>query len=411
MTLAPAAPTGSTRLAIDGGDPVCRDPFPTWPRFDHQDAAAAAEVLRSGRVNYWTGEHGRAFEREFAQWAGAAHGVALANGTLALEIALRALGVGAGDEVIVPSATFIATASAVVSCGARPVVVDVDRDSQALTAGTVAPAITSRTAAVIVVHVGGYPAGTAALAELTAAGGLHLVEDCAQAHGARRDGQGVGTRGRIAAWSFCQDKIMTTAGEGGAVTTGDTALARRCWELKDHGKSYPAVHEQEHAPGFRWLHDSFGTNARMTEIQAAIGRLQLPKLPGWVAVRRAHGEALRDAFGDLPALRLPVLAPGVEHAYYRFYGHVRPERLKAGWDRDRIVAAVTAEGVPCASGGCTEIYRERAFDTIGRPAAPLPVAQWLGRHSLVLPVHPALSITNVRHVAQAVRKVFAEATA
>ncbi|MGH3835146.1 MAG: DegT/DnrJ/EryC1/StrS family aminotransferase [Pseudonocardiaceae bacterium] len=411
MTLARTAPADSTRLAIDGGTPVCPDALPTWPRFDRQDATTAADVLLSGRVNYWTGEHGRAFEREFAQWAGAPHAVAVANGTVALEIALRALGVGAGDEVIVPSATFIATASAVVACGARPVVVDVDRDSQALTVATVAPAITSRTAAVIVVHVGGYPADTAALADLAAAQGLHLVEDCAQAHGAYRDGRHVGTRGRIAAWSFCQDKIMTTAGEGGAVTTGDAWLARRCWELKDHGKSYPAVYEQEHPPGFRWLHDSFGTNARMTEIQAAVGRLQLPKLPGWVAVRRAHGEALRAAVGDLPALRLPVLAPGVEHAYYRFYGHVRTERLKTGWDRDRIVAAVTAEGVPCGSGGCTEIYRERAFDAIGRPATPLPVAQWLGRHSLVLPVHPALSTTDVRQVAAAVRKVFAEATA
>lgn len=411
MTLTHNTPADATRLAINGGDPVCRIALPTWPQFDQQDATAAADVLRSGRVNYWTGEHGRAFEREFAQWAGATHAVALANGTLALEIALRALGVGAGDEVIVPSATFIATASAVVSCGARPVVVDVDRDSQALTVDTVAPAITSRSAAVIVVHVGGYPADTAALADLAAAAGLHLVEDCAQAHGAHRDRRHVGTRSRIAAWSFCQDKIMTTAGEGGAVTTRDAWLARRCWEIKDHGKSYPAVHERQHPPGFRWLHDSFGTNARMTEIQAAIGRLQLPKLRGWVAARRSHGSALREALGDLPALRLPVLSPGVEHAYYRFYGHVRSERLKAGWDRDRIVAAVAAEGVPCASGGCTEIYRERAFDAIGRPAAPLPVAQWLGRHSLVLPVHPALSTTDVRQVAEAVRKVFAEATA
>jgi dTDP-4-amino-4,6-dideoxygalactose transaminase len=398
------------RLAIDGGEPVRREALPSWPRFDEEDAAAAAEVLRSGRVNYWTGEHGRAFEREFAEWAGAPHAVALANGTVALEIALRALGIGPGDEVIVPSATFIATASAVVACGARPIVVDVDRDSQALTRDTVAQAITPRTVAVIVVHLGGYPADTVELARVTDAHGLDLVEDCAQAHGARRDGQPVGTRGRIAAWSFCQDKIMTTAGEGGAVTTADAELAQRCWELKDHGKSYAAVHQQEHSPGFRWLHYRFGTNARMTEMQAAVGRLQLAKVTGWVAQRRAHADRLGTALRDLPSLSLPNIGPGVEHSYYRFYGHIRPEWLKPGWDRDRIVAAIGAEGVGCATGGCTEIYRERAFDAVGRPAAPLPVADWLGRHSLVLPVHPALSTGDITDIGAAVRKVFVEVT-
>ena len=382
---------------MDGGSPIRRNPLPTWPRFDKDDAAAAADVLLSGRVNYWTGEHGRSFESEFASWAGAPHAVALANGTLALEIALQALGIGYGDEVIVPSATFIATASAVAACGARPVVVDVDRDSQALTPQTVAPAITSKTAAVIVVHVGGYPADVDGLVDLAAAYRLHLIEDCAQAHGAHRNGRAVGTWGRIAAWSFCQDKIMTTAGEGGAVTTWDAELAKLCWELKDHGKSYHAVHQRHPSPGFRWLHDRFGTNARMTEIQAAIGRLQLPRISNWVAQRRAHAETLRSAFNELRGLRLPEIAPGVGHAYYRFYAHVRPERLAPDWNRDRVVEAINAEGVSCAAGGCTEIYRERAFEAVGRPAGPLPVAQWLGRHSFVLPVHPALGICRGRY--------------
>ncbi|WP_232667171.1 DegT/DnrJ/EryC1/StrS family aminotransferase [Pseudonocardia sp. TRM90224] len=409
MTLSPPAPPGLALLAVDGGAPVRTGPFPRWPRFDEADADAAAQVLLSGKVSYWTGEHGRAFEAELAGWAGTDHAVAVANGTVALEIVLRALGIGPGAEVIVPAATFIATASAVAACGARPVVVDVDPDTQALTADTVRPAVTERTAAVIVVHVGGHPADTAPLVALTDELGLDLVEDCAQAHGARRDGKMVGLAGRVATWSFCQDKIMTTAGEGGAITTSDTVLARRCWELKDHGKSYYAVHEQQHPPGFRWLHDSFGTNGRMTEVQSSIGRLQLPKIAGWVTQRRANADVLRQTFADLAALRLPVVAPGVEHAYYRFYGHVRPELLRPGWDRDRIVAAIAAEGVDCSMGGCTEIHRERAFDAVGRPQT-LPVAQWLGRHSLVLPVHPAMAEADVRSVADAVGKVFSEAT-
>lgn len=396
-------------LALDGGEPVRRAPMPGWPHFDRHDADVAAEVLLSGRVNYWTGDHGRSFEQEFAAWVGVPHAVALTNGTVALEIALHALGVGPGDEVIVPAATFIATASAVVACGARPVVVDVDPDSQSLTVETVEPAITQRTVAVIVVHVGGYAANLTALSTFTEARGLHLVEDCAQAHGAHRDGRRVGSVGRIAAWSFCQDKIMSTAGEGGAVTTSDPDLWRRCWERKDHGKSYAAVHEPNSAPGFRWLHDTFGTNARMPEVQAAIGRRQLQLVDGWVARRRAHGAALRTALADVPGLRLPTLAPSMGHAYYRFYGHVLLESLKPGWSRDRIVAAIKAEGVACAHGGCTEIFRERAFDAVGRPVQPLPVARWLGQRSLVLPVHPTLSDADVRDEADAVRKVFSEA--
>lgn len=403
-----APPLGA--LAIHGGEPVRRLPFPTWPQFDEHDAAMAGEVLLSGRVNYWTGPHGRAFEREFGEAVAAPHAVALANGTVAIEIALRTLGVRAGDEVVVPSATFIATASAVVACGARPVVVDVDIDSQALTTETVAPAITDRTAAVIVVHVGGYPANVSALAALTQAHGLHLIEDCAQALGASRDGCQVGRTGVAAAWSFCQDKIMTTAGEGGALTTADPELARRFWEAKDHGKSHEAVYDRAHAPGFRWLHDTFGGNARMTEVQAAVGRLQLPKLDSWAALRREYAEILRGGLGDLEGLRLPRIAPGVEHAYYRFYGHVLTEQLRPGWNRDRIVAAIEAEGVPCAFGGCTEIYRERAFDSVGRPDCRLPGAEWLGRRSIVLPVHPALTRADVEETVEAVRKVFATAT-
>lgn len=398
------------RLAAHGGPPVCNRPLPSWPHFDDKDIAAATVVLASGHANYWTGDEGSKFESEFAQWVGAPHAVAVSNGTTALEIALRALGIGPGDDVVVPSATFIATASAVATCGARPVVADVDLDSQSLTPETVLAVLTPRTAAVIVVHVAGYPADVAALHEVAKARRLRLVEDCAQAHGARRDGRGVGTFGDVAAWSFCNDKIMTTAGEGGAITTADTALWRRCWELKDHGKSYEAVFERDHPGGFRWLHDTFGTNARMSEVQAAVGRSQLQKLSGWVATRQAHSSYLRGALSGVPALRLPNLPLGVEHSYYRFYAYVRPEMLKPDWDRDRIVAAINAEGVSCLHGGCTEIYREKAFARVAGAPTRLPVAARLGATSLTLPIHPRLSVEDTADIGVAVRKVFQEAT-
>lgn len=406
MTLA----ASRSALSLLGGSPVRQAPFPLWPVFDEGDAATAGAVLLSGRVNYWTGEHGRAFEGEFAAWSGSAHAVAVANGTLALEIALRALGVGPGDEVIVPSATFIATAAAVATCGARPVVVDVDPDSQALTPETVAPAVTERTVAVILVHVGGFPADAAAVRAFTDAHGLLLVEDCAQAHGARRRGRPVGTTGHVAAWSFCQDKILTTAGEGGAITTDDTALFQRCWELKDHGKGYAAVHHREHPPGFRWLHERFGTNARMTEVQAAVGRRHLVKLDRWVAQRRENAAALLDALGAVPGLRLPEVPEDAEPSWYRVYAQIREERLRDGWTRDRITDAITAEGVPCGQGGCAEIHREKAFEGVGRPDRDLAVAARLGRTSIALPVHPALGPTDIGDVADAVTKVLMEAT-
>lgn len=395
-------------LALTGGVPVRTAPLPPWPHFSAEAVAASARVLASGRVNYWTGTEGRQFEEEFAARSGSRYAVAVANGTVALELALHALGIGPGDEVVVPAATFVATASAVVAVGAAPVVADVDVDSQCLSARTVEAVLTARTAAVIVVHLAGWPADTAALAALCRTRGLRLVEDCAQAHGARRDGRPVGTSGDVAAWSFCQDKIMTTAGEGGAVTTDDDALRRRCWERKDHGKSEEAIAAPA-VPGFRWLHRSFGTNARLSEVQAAVGRVQLRSLDTFVARRRANAEALCENLAGVTGLRLPRRDLAAEHAWYRLWLHVRPEQLAPGWDRDRIVSALVAEGIPAAHGGCTEIQRERAFAALGRWQAPTPVASALGQTSVVLPVHPTLGPDDLADMTSAMRKVMAVA--
>jgi dTDP-4-amino-4,6-dideoxygalactose transaminase len=385
--------------------------MPSWPFFDEADLDVAREVLVSGRVNYWTGDHGRSFEAEFAAAVGTSHAVVVSNGTVALELALRAIGISGGDEVIVPAATFIATAAAVVSCGARPVVVDVDPRSRCLTVDTVAAAITERTAAIVVVHLAGHPADIDPLLALARRRGLRVVEDCAQAHGAVYRGRSVGGLGDIAAWSFCQDKILTTAGEGGAVTTSDDDLWRRCWEMRDHGKSWTAVHEPHRTSGFRWLHESFGTNARMTEVQAAIGRNQLRKLDDWVKRRRANAGVLLEALRGEPVIEVAEPPDDVVHAYYKFSALLRPERLAVGWSRDRVVDAVRAEGVPCLHGGCAEIYRERAFALVPGTPVHLPVAARIGRTSLMLLVHPTLGLEDMADTAAAVTKVLRQATA
>ncbi len=380
--------------------------FAPWPVFEAEEIDAAVEVLKSGRVNYWTGEEGKRFEAEFARFVGAPHAVAVANGTVALELALQALGIGPGDEVVTTSRTFIASASAVVMRGAVPVFADVDPQSQNLTAETVRAVLTPRTRAVIAVHLAGWPCDMDPLMALARQHGLKVIEDCAQAQGALYKGRTVGTLGDAAAFSFCQDKIMTTGGEGGMLVTRDPELWERAWSYKDHGKSYRAVFHREHPPGFRWLHESFGTNWRMTEMQAAIGRVVLRRLPGWLDIRRRNAAILESAIGALPGVRVPRVPAHVRHAYYKFYAFVEPEALREGWTRDRIIEEICRRNVPCFSGSCSEIYREKAFasGTFGQHRT-LPVAAALGERSLMFLVHPTLGEAQMRRTCRVVADV------
>lgn len=391
-------------------------PFSPWPSFTTEEADAVRDVLLSNKVNYWTGQECRAFETEFAAWAGTRHAVALANGTLALDVALKALGIGPGDEVVVTPRTFMASVSCVVNAGATPVFADVDAESGNLSAATIAQVLTPRTKAVIVVHLAGWPCDMDQIMDLAARHGLKVVEDCAQAHGARYKGRSVGSIGHVGAWSFCQDKIMSTAGEGGMVTTNDEALWRAMWAYKDHGKSYAAVYEREHPPGFRWVIEGFGTNWRMLEVQAAVGRIQLARMADWTARRTAHAEAIWAACRGLVAVRVPDFAAalahaqGSVHAHYKCYVYVRPEALAPGWCRDRIADAISAQGVPCYQGSCSEVYLEKAFDGTGwRPATRLPVARALGETSLMFLVHPTLTAAEIARTCEVLRQVLREA--
>src|SRR5690606_1021180 len=322
-------------------------PFSPWPSFTQEEADAVSRVLLSNKVNYWTGSECREFEKEFAAWSGTKYAVALANGTLALDIALKALGVGVGDEVVVTPRTFLASASSIVTSGAAPVFADVDLNSQNITAETIGAVLTPATKAVIVVHLAGMPAEMDAIMALAEKHGIFVIEDCAQAHGAKYKGRSVGSIGHIGAWSFCQDKIMTTGGEGGMVTTNDTALWKKMGSYKDHGKSWDAVYEREHPPGFRWLHESFGTNWRMMEMQAVIGRIQLKRMAEWTQIRQKNAQKMADVCNKFSAIRVPEIPEYVDHAQYKFYVFVQREKLAEGWSRDRIIDEINAEGVPC----------------------------------------------------------------
>jgi hypothetical protein len=398
-------------LAIDGAPPLLAEALPPWPHYAEDELAAVERVLRSGRVNYWTGDETRSFEREYAASLGRRHAIALANGTIALELPLQCWGIGPGDDVIVTPRSFIASASCVVRSGARPVFADVDRDSGNITPDTVRAVLTERTRAIICVHLAGWPCDMPGIMALARERGIKVLEDCAQAHGAHVAGRPVGAFGDAAAFSFCQDKIITTGGEGGLLATDDDELWSRAWSLKDHGKTWEAVYERSHGPGFRWVHDSFGSNYRLTEPQSAIGRVQLRKLSGWTVARTANACALAEGLADLPVARVPMPSPGVQHAWYKFHFYLRPERLREGWTRDRVLQALQAEGAPCFAGSCSEIYLERAFDaTPFRPAARLPAARELGESSLVLLVHPTLGRPHMERIRDAVRKVLVAAS-
>lgn len=399
--------------------------FSPWPSFTEEEANAVRKVLLSNRVNYWTGKEGSTFEREFAEWSGTKHAICVANGTVALDLALNAIGVAQGDEVIVTPRTFIASISCVVNAGAIPVFADVDINSGNLTAETIEGVITPRTKAIICVHLAGWPCDMDPIMDLAQRCGIKVIEDCAQAHGAYYKGRSVGGIGHIGAWSFCQDKIMTTGGEGGMITTNDESLWRKMWAFKDHGKSYHKVYEKEHAPGFRWLHESFGTNWRMTEMQAAIGRIQLRRIREWSAKRQENAGLLLDALRPLTLEAGPLRIPydfettkdfqkedsGVSgldnvHANYKFYAYVRPDRLRPEWSRDRLIAEIVAQGVPCFQGVCSEVYMEKAFEnTDFRPRRRLRNARMLGETSMMFLVHPTLSSSEIRKTGEVVSEV------
>jgi dTDP-4-amino-4,6-dideoxygalactose transaminase len=394
-------------------------PFSPWPCFTAEEAEAVAAVLMSNKVNYWTGQECREFEKEFAAWSESRHAIAVANGTVSLDLALHGLGIGqanggsADDEVVVTPRTFIASVSCVVNAGARPVFADIDPESGNITADTVARVLSPRTKAIVAVHLAGWPCDMDALMKLADERGLKVIEDCAQAHGARYKGRSVGSIGHVGAWSFCQDKIMTTGGEGGMVTTNDKALWARMWAFKDHGKSFEAVYERQHPPGFRWLHESFGTNWRMLEMQAVIGRNQLQRMRDWTAARAANAARITQAlqpFSDQDGLvRLPRFdgGSGSVHANYKYYAYARTENLGSNWTRDRLVAEISKRGVPAFQGSCSEVYLEKAFDIRGlRPEKPLPVARELGAASLMFLIHPTLKEEEMARTADVIGEVF-----
>ena len=385
-------------------------PFTPWPQYTQQEADAVADVLKSNKVNYWTGEQCRTFEAEFADFVGCESAIAVANGTVALDLALLALDIGPGDEVVVTSRAFIASVSCIVNAGGTPIFADVDLNTQNITAETISAVLSDRTKAIICVHLAGWPCDMSPIMDLAATHKIYVIEDCAQAHGARYKGKSVGSIGHVGCWSFCQDKIMTTGGEGGMVTTSDERLWSKMWSYKDHGKDWLAMTKQPSDHGFRWVHNSFGTNWRMTEMQAVLGRIQLQRLKSWQEKRVSFAQQIWATANRTETMFAPTLSCsqcdgdcekhlGCLHAAYKCYVFVQGKHET----RERILAHIQKAGVPCFHGTCSEIYLEAAFDDSPfRPKTRLTNAKKLGEQSLMFLCHPTLTPLEIKQTCDAI---------
>ena len=374
--------------------------LPSWPIFEDDELAAVEAVLSSGRVNYWTGDQCKLFERAWSDYHNGIHSLAMANGSLTLEAALRVLGIGEGDEVIVASRSYVASAMCVVVAGAKPVFADIDKESGNITVASIEAARTPRTKACIPVHLAGWPCDMPAISAWGTQHGVHIIEDCAQAHGASIGGKRVGTWGIFSSWSFCQDKIMTTGGEGGMLCTPDKELWKKAWQFAQHGKNYDLAHSENNSPGFRWLVHHEGTNLRMTEMQAAIGLCQLRKLDDWLARRTRNSKIMQEALREVWGLRVPLTPKG--HAHYRCMAYEEGGVVV----RDRILASLEKAGLFSNVGPCPEIYCEPLFTDQGiAPAKPLPLARALGEASLAFLVHHTIDEESMRRHAKTIAEV------
>jgi dTDP-4-amino-4,6-dideoxygalactose transaminase len=391
--------------------------FKSWPNFSQEEANKAKDILLTNKVNYWSGEECRKFEKEFAEYVQCKYAVATSNGTTALDLAFKAMNLDAGSEVLVTSRTFLASVSSIINAGLVPKFIDVSRDTQNIDVSKLENVITSKTKAILCVHLAGWPCDMDEIMCIANLHSLFVIEDCAQAHGAKYKGRPLGSIGHIGCWSFCQDKIMTTAGEGGMVATDNKEYWSKMWSYKDHGKSYDAVYNTKHNPGFKWLHDSLGTNWRMTEIQGAIGRIQLTKMESWSATRNKYLAKIWNACSCIDALRVPkfkcLSCTGCNqenaciHGAYKCYVFLDNSKIHPEWSRLDIIDRINSAGVPCFVGSCSEVYLEKAFESLDcLPDNRLPVAKELGESALMFLIHPSLTNKDIDYTCQVIKDTF-----
>lgn len=381
-----------------------------WPKYSIEEIKAVSAVLKSGKVNYLFGPNGKKFEDEFARFTGTDFALALANGTLALDLALRAIGILKGDEVIVTPRSYVASVSSVSVLGAIPKFVDIDYNSQNITAESIKPAITKKTKAIICVHLAGMPCEMDGIMKLAREHKLKVIEDCAQAHGALYKGRSVGSIGHIGTWSFCNDKIMTLGGEGGMITTNSKKYINFARSFNNHGKNFSKISKRKNKiPKFIYIHDSIGSNYRMTEMQSVIGRIQLKKMQKWTSQRNINAQHIYSSVANLPLVNIPIVADHIKHAFYKCYLTINKNFLKKGWNRDKIIYEINNNGVRCFSGSCPEIYLEKFYSKYSTPDR-LINSKRLGEESLMFEIHPTLTKKEILKMQSVIKAVLLNAS-
>ena len=420
----------SKRLAINGGLKAVTNQLQGWPQFDEAAIQAVEAVLRSGKVNYWTGKRGMEFEQQFAEWQGSRYAISVATGTAALHVALSSLGIGPGDEVIVPSYTFIATSFSVVQAGAIPRFADVNLDDHCLSLESAEKLVTKRTKAIMPVHLYGNVCDMDQINAFARRHNLFVIEDNAEAFGGVYKGKKTGTLGHIAGCSFCQNKTFTTGGEGGMVTTDDEELAWKARSFRDHGydvKQRLGMLELEQK--LPYIHDRVGWNYRMTEMQSAIGLAELARLDTWnMPRRRRNAQILVSALKTSKRIKyFPIDTPKRRNGWYVLAFSLDVERMKC--DIQQFVAAVSAEGAPVWKVFWPQCHTERAFrehDAFGRTGFPfkskeyadpasvnyqhvdVPNARWHETHTFTCFAFPTYTESDMEQIANAILKVIKE---
>jgi len=371
-----------------------------WPSYSDEEIDLVCSILKSGKVNYWSGDVGRKFEEEFAVYTGNDHAIACANGTVALIMAYKAVGVDEESEVITTPRTFVATSSAAAMCGASLRYADVDYWSGCITAKSIEPLVTDRTKCVSVVHLGGHPGDIESIARLCKEKGISLIEDCSQAHGASVNGKIVGSFGDIGVWSFCQDKIISTGGEGGMVATSNELYAERMFQMKDHGRNRRQVGaSSKTSASFKWTVESIGMNYRLTEMQSALGRYQLKRLEHNLRRRQDIADVYEEILGSCSEFRFPSLKENERCAYYRFY--VYCQGANSGERRNWLIEEMQKHGYSVNVGSCPEVWREKGLKQYTQQVSSLRYAQMLGETSIALPISHLMSNEDAASIAEA----------
>ena len=379
----------------------------TWPSYSKKEAKLVSEIIASNKVNYLFGNKGKEFEEKFSHFTGSKYSLAVANGTLALDLCLRSIELKRNDEVIVTSRSFVASASCISALGAIPVFADVDVNSQNISISDIKKLTSKKTKAIICVHFAGFPCEMQKILKFAKGKNIFVIEDCAQAHGGFINGKSVGTFGHISAWSFCNDKILSTGGEGGMITTNSKKLFKFVESFNNHGKNFSkfGALQNKKISNFPFIHDSIGLNYRLTEMQSAIGIYQLEKLSNWQKLRNRNAEIYINALKKLDLIITPEVPKNVQHAWYKLYLIINTPFLKKGSSRTKIIEEINKNGIFCSFGSCGSIYREKAFKNLNYKKSNCKNAYFLERNSILLEINPNIPKKIIEKRAKIIKSI------